>query len=142
MPLVLPQRTLEEFSKLRSPGEFRELVMSRIDTSQIEVTLNRVLCAVYVQPERTAGGIIKPVSAMEEDVLQGKACLILKVGPAAFRDDTHTSFYGLRDKAKPGVWCSFRLGNASLIEISRIPCRVVMDDKIELIFPDANWVTS
>lgn len=142
MPLVLPRQTLEEFSKLRSAGEFRELVMNRIDVSQIEVALNRVLTAVYVQPERTAGGIIKPVSAMEEDVLQGKVCLILKCGPAAFKDDTQTSFYGLGQKAKPGNWCSFRLGNASLIEICKIPCRVVMDDKVEMIFSNAEMVTS
>lgn len=142
MPLVLPRQTLEEFSKLRTPGEFRELVMNRVDVSQIEVTLNRVLTAVFVQPERTAGGIIKPPSAMEEDVLQGKLCLILKVGPAAFKDDSTTSFYGLGSKAKPGVWCSFRLGNASLIEINKIPCRVVPDDKIEMLFTDALAVTS
>lgn len=50
----------------------------------IKLLRNRVLVATYIRPEKTSGGIIRPDQAREEDKWQGKAGLILAIGPIAF----------------------------------------------------------
>jgi co-chaperonin GroES (HSP10) len=140
MPLVVPRRSLEELSKCNTPEEFTDLVFKKIDVDKIEVLLNRILTAVYIENEITPGGIIKPTETIAESIWQGKAALVLKVGPAAFEDDTSSSFYG--QSVKPGDWVSFRAGNCSQIEISKIPCRIVEDRYIEAIYHDPRMVTS
>ena len=66
----------------------RQALFDKIgDISDIEVMHTQVLMAVYMAPEKTAGGIIRPDSNKEEDRHQSKVGLILKVGPQAFRSD-------------------------------------------------------
>lgn len=50
----------------------------------VQLLRNRVLVATYIRPEKTSGGIIRPDATREEDKWQGKAGLILAVGPDAF----------------------------------------------------------
>jgi len=50
----------------------------------IQLLRNRVLVASFIRPEKTSGGIIRPDAVREEDKWQGKAGLILAVGPSAF----------------------------------------------------------
>lgn len=50
----------------------------------IHLLRNRVLVASFIRPEKTSGGIIRPDAVREEDKWQGKAGLILAVGPSAF----------------------------------------------------------
>lgn len=60
------------------------------DISKEEIWGRQVLCAVYVRPNVTtvAGGQVwMPQSAQEEDIWQGKALLVLKMGPGAFQGD-------------------------------------------------------
>ena len=57
------------------------------DVSDIEVFHNQVLLAVYIAPERTKGGIIRPQQNVDEDRYQGKCGLILKMGEKAFASD-------------------------------------------------------
>lgn len=64
------------------------------DISGIEVFHNLVLVATYIEPEKTAGGIIKPDRTLAENRFQGKAALVLKKGPLAFKDDGVVKFGG------------------------------------------------
>ncbi|MEN9931891.1 MAG: hypothetical protein RIS17_464 [Pseudomonadota bacterium] len=50
----------------------------------VHLLRNRVLVATYIRPEKTSGGIIRPDQLREEDKWQGKAGLVLKIGPSAF----------------------------------------------------------
>lgn len=61
----------------------------------IEVFHNQVLCATYIEPEKTAGGIIKPDRTLAENRFQGKCFLVLKLGPNAFKDDRTVQFGGV-----------------------------------------------
>lgn len=141
MPLVLPRQQLKALAETNTPEEFAQLVHQHIgDLAKITVALNRVLTAVYIGSEKTAGGVYKPQSAAEEDVYQGKVALVLKCGPSAFKDDSQTSFWGL--DVRPGMWVTFRIGNSSQIEVNRIPCRLVMDHHVEMVFADPRMVTS
>jgi co-chaperonin GroES (HSP10) len=73
----------------------RQALFDKIgDVSDIEVMHTQVLMAVYIAPEMTRGGIIRPDSNKEEDRHQSKVGLILKVGPQAFKSDSKWSWPG------------------------------------------------
>ena len=66
------------------------------DVSQIEVFGDQILVMSFAEPERTAGGIIKPDKALDEARFQGKAGLVIAMGPQAFEDDAALRFGGQR----------------------------------------------
>jgi co-chaperonin GroES (HSP10) len=70
--------------------------------ADIEVFHNQVLVATYIEPEKTAGGIYKPDRTLAENRFQGKAALVLKLGPLAFKDDNIAKFGGVT--IKEGDW--------------------------------------
>lgn len=76
------------------------------DISGIEVLHNLVLVATYIEPETTAGGIIKPDRRLDENRFQGKAALVLALGPLAFVDDAVARFGGV--KLQVGDWVMVR----------------------------------
>lgn len=57
---------------------------------------SQVLCMTYIDSAVTAGGIIKPDSAIQEDRFQGKIYLVLAMGPGAFKDDKVAQFHGMK----------------------------------------------
>jgi co-chaperonin GroES (HSP10) len=79
------------------------------DLSGIEVFHNLVLVATYIEPEVTAGGIIKPDRTLLENRFQSKAALVLKLGPLAFKDDNVAKFGGVT--LEPGDWVLVRPGD-------------------------------
>ena len=76
------------------------------DMSGVDVFHNLVLVATYIEPEMTAGGIIKPDRALIDNRFQGKAFLVLKKGPLAFKDDTVAKFGGMT--VEEGDWVMAR----------------------------------
>lgn len=72
----------------------------------IEMFHNLVLVATYIEPEKTAGGIIRPDRTLAENRFQGKAALVLKLGPLAFKDDNIARFGGVM--LRPGDWVMVR----------------------------------
>ncbi|SRR5258708_7460660 len=76
------------------------------DLADIEVFHNLVLVATYIEPEKTAGGIILTDKTLAEGRFQGKAALVLKRGPLAFVDDGHIKFGGVT--VEPGDWVLVR----------------------------------
>jgi co-chaperonin GroES (HSP10) len=69
---------------------------------------NRVLVATYIQPEKTAGGIILSDRTLLESRFQGKAFLVIALGPLAFVDDNIAQFgpyaRGEELEIKAGDW--------------------------------------
>lgn len=60
------------------------------DISKEQIWGRQVLCAVYVRPNtitRDGKTTWIPTGAQEEDIWQGKALLVLKMGPSAFQGD-------------------------------------------------------
>ena len=76
------------------------------DIRGIEMLHNLVLVATYIEPEKTAGGIIKPDRTLQENRFQGKGALVLKLGPLAFKDDSVHKFGGIT--VKEGDWVMVR----------------------------------
>ena len=55
----------------------RQALLDKIgDLSDFEIFHNKVLCAIYLAPEKTKGGIILTDQARDEDKHQGKVALI------------------------------------------------------------------
>ena len=147
MGVAVPLKTLSFLSGLDDPEEFKVEVNRMIGNAMPEVLLNRVLCAVYIASEKMSDVVgpqgqrlVRTLDAVKEDIWQGKPCLVLKVGPAAFVDDAAMSFYG--QKVKPGDWVTFKMVHATQQEINRMPCRIIEDRFIEAIFHDPRHVTS
>ncbi len=79
------------------------------DLSEIEVFHNLILAATFIAPAkeitRDDGSKVKlhlPDRSLSEDRFQGKAYLVLKIGPTAFKDAPGVGFGGV--SVKPGDW--------------------------------------
>lgn len=99
---------------------------------------NQVLCAVYVAPEKTKGGIIRPDSNIDEDKYQGKVGLIIKMGPRAFVSDDRWSW---PDDMGVGDWVWYRISDTVSVTINKQPCRILddVDVKGRVDQPDGVW---
>lgn len=133
----------------------------KVDLAPVAATMgllrNRVLVASYIRPEKTAGGIIRPDQVREEDKWQGKAGLILAMGPIAFnfeevveamdRDGLNEAearrLHGVPDV---GDWVFFRNSDAwdSALQIAPgvgAHCRFIFDNNVigRIDDPSAIW---
>jgi co-chaperonin GroES (HSP10) len=140
MPLALPNAAVKKYSQITDLKQYILEVFNQVLPENIDIALNRVLCAAYIGSEKTRGGIIKPQDTVAEDIWQGKAALVIKPGPSAFADSPEVTFNGF--VVNPGDWVTFKVGNSSQIEINGYPCRIVADHFIESKIPDPRMVTS
>lgn len=111
----------------------------------IEIFHNQVLCAVYVRPDKTKGGIILADTTREEDKMQGKAGLIVKLGPTAFRGadgDAWAWGEGLGE----GDWVYYRASDGWAITLlgphgDKVLCRILDDTNVRgrITAPDSVW---
>ena len=136
MSVVVPHRAISLVAESKNPK--RTIIDTIGDLSGVDVLFNMVLIGTYIRPNVTKGGIIRPDANVQEDVWQGKAGLVLKIGPNAFVDDTDDSFYGQR--VEVGEWCVYKVGDAWSLNINNYPCRLVRDSSIKLKVKDPNIV--
>jgi|SRR5215510_2570077 len=124
---------------LSRADDFRQMTLEKLgDLSGIEIMHNGVLVAIYIRPERTKGGILRPDSNIEEDLWQGKTGFVVKTGPNAFVDDETTQFHG--QNVQVGDWCCFRVGDTWQFSIREVPCRLVSDAHIKLKLADPSII--
>lgn len=108
----------------------REAIINKVgDLSAIKVFGNRVLVAIYERPEQTAGGIILPTATQKEDRYQGKVCLVLKKGAAAFKDDDSIKFNG--DTVEVGDWIYAPAKYSRAISLNGVTMRIIQDEYID-----------
>lgn len=137
--LALPQ-SIAVLAEFHSPEEFKRHVLGALGDTlpDVEVMFNMVLLAIYIRPEKTKGGIIRPGLNVEEDAYQGKAGLVVKIGPNAFEDDGEYNFHG--QTVEVGDWCVFKVGDAWPLSINGIACRLVRDSGLKLKVKDPSVV--
>lgn len=102
------------------------------DLSGVELWHNQVLAAVYIRPEKTAGGVILPDytgGRRDEDKWQGKVGLIVKKGPYAFDDPQGKWFKGTKVSIED--WIFFRASDGWSITINGVICRILDDTAIK-----------
>jgi len=109
------------------------------DISDIEIFNNQILCAVYVRPEKTKGGIVLPDQHRAEDKIQGKVGLVLKKGPMAFVDDTDNWFVDADINVND--WIVFRPSDGWSITVHGVLCRILDDINVRgrIQHPDQVW---
>lgn len=136
MALAFSRTTVEKFSQANDP---KKAILDHVgDLSGVEVLSNAILIAIYVRPEKTAGGIYRPGSNIQEDLWQGKAGLILKLGNEAFKDTDQNKFNGYT--LKVGDWVAFRINDSWMLHVKNTPCRLVQDINIKLKLTDPSVV--
>lgn len=94
------------------------------------VQLGDVLVAIWVRPNRTAGGVELPDSFKDEDVFQGKTGLILQLGPEAFKDDDRHHY---PVKPRVGDWVAYRVSDGWPFFLGSQPCRLVNERGIRMV---------
>lgn len=128
MPATAYQHTEDPKEKL-----LRELG----DLSGLEIWHNQVLCAIYVAPEKTAGGIIRPQSNIEEDIHQGKTGLIVAMGPQAFSSDRKWQW---PEDVGAGDWVFYKVSDGWACTVNRVKCRMLEDIDVKGRAPDPDQV--
>lgn len=122
MSVILPHRAISAITASDNP---RQAIQDAAgDLLGFEVFGDRVLVGIYMRPEKTKGGIIRPDSNKEEDVYQGKVGLVLKWGPDAFRDEEGELH---EQSVSPGEWGVFFIGDGKQLQVNGMPCRLVKD---------------
>lgn len=136
MSLVLPHKSIQEISNAENA---KETILKSVGSLEgIDVFGDMVLLAIYIRPEKTKGGIIRPQSNVVEDIWQGKVGLVLKWGPDAFIDPNDGSLF--TQVANVGEWCVFKVGDAWNITIKDVACRLVRDVSIKMKVKDPESV--
>jgi len=100
------------------------------DLSDIDVFHNQILVALYIRPEMTKGGIIRPGTNVVEDEYQGKVGLVVKIGPTAFVSSETTNF--MNQKVNIGDWLIYRIGDGWPIMVNGTACRVLTDRSVKM----------
>lgn len=132
MSVIIPHRAVEAISTAKDPKKAIPELVGNLDG--IEVIGEMVLVGIYIRPEKTAGGIIRPTINKQEDVWQGKVGLVLKLGPDAYKNPETGHLYDQR--VEPGDWCVFKVGDGWSLHINDYPCRLVRDVAIRLKIQD------
>lgn len=103
---------------------------------QFEVFNDFVLLAVYERPKVTAKGVHLSDQYVDEDKFQGKAALVVKLGPMANREAD------LRGAAiAPGDWVAIRPSDGWPVRINKVFCRLIQEKGIHMRipYPDSVW---
>lgn len=132
MSVIVPHRAIDVISRTNDP---KKAIWSLVgDLSGVELGGDKVLLGLYVRPEKTAGGIIRPDSNKEEDIWQGKVGLVLKWGRDAFQDTPDYAFNGWQ--VDVNQWCVFSIGDTKLVKIRDCQCRIIRDVNIQMTVQD------
>jgi co-chaperonin GroES (HSP10) len=100
------------------------------DLSDVDVFHNQILLALYIRPEITKGGIIRPGQNVVEDEYQGKVGLVVKIGPTAFVSNETTDF--MNQTVSIGDWLIYRVGDGWPIMVNGTACRVLTDRSVKM----------
>ena len=109
------------------------------DISKVELFNNQVLVAIYMRPEKTASGILLPGQTRDEDKYQGKAGLVIKLGPNAFGETTDNLFNGVDVNLHD--WVYFKPSDVWSITVHGVLCRILDDTAVrgKIDAPDVVW---
>ncbi len=119
-----------------------QLLLDKLGSlKDVDVFNNQVCVAVYERPAQTQGGIHIPDKTRDEEQWQGKACLVVAMGPTAFNDSEGRWFQGDAQKVALGEWVVIRPSDGFPIKINKVPCRIVNDTAIRMRIshPDRVW---
>lgn len=140
MPAVTPFKTLE----LSRAGDAKQAILKALGSApdHFHVFGASVLVATYIEPEKTAGGIFKPQSLINESLWQGSIGLVIKKGPWAFVDKPDLNIFWDGQDVKPGDWAVFRFSSAWEQHLNGVSIRLVDDRDIRGVIDNPELLTS
>lgn len=133
---VIHAKKLLELSQAANPKQAIQKAVG--DLSGVDIFFNQILVGVYIQHNKTAGGVYLPENTLKESVWQGVVGLVLKKGPMAFVDDDTISFLG--QNVEIGDWIVYRAGDALNITVNETSCRLVQDRLVKMRINDPAMV--
>ena len=104
----------------------------------VEIPRNSVLLAIYLMPEKTKSGILLHHETRDENLYQGKACLVVKKGPIAFQDEEKYKFHGFNPKL--GDWVVIRPSDGLKLDLNKVRCVLIADTSIKAVIPSPDVV--
>lgn len=123
--------TAKKTTQISLASDPKQAILDAVgDLSTIDIFHNQILVGIYVRPEKTSGGIIRPQGNVEEDEYQGKVGLVVKKGPSAFLDNDDDDFQG--QNVEVGDWVVFRVGDGWQVNIRDTACRILTDRTIRM----------
>jgi co-chaperonin GroES (HSP10) len=127
-------------TNLEDPADviYKNVGMKNGKIPGFELMANRVLLGLYVRPEKTKGGLYLSDTTRAEEKYQGKAAVVLMIGPTAFVSDSHFNFLG--QKVEVGDWVSIWTTDGKAISINNADCRVIRDQDIAMKIPAPDQV--
>ena len=122
----------------KTPDDLKAELLSKIGdvSAYVELFPTKVLCAVYVREK--IGSIIMSSGAQREDVYQGKAFLVIKLGVAAFKNSENVDFHGFAPKA--GDWVEARPADGEHLQLNGEDFRIFHERDIRGILSDPTIV--
>ena len=130
-------RTMPAALMLHEEDPRSEILNKVGDLKDVEVFGSDVLVALYLRPQKTKSGIILADATRDEDKWQGKAGLIVKLGPTAYVDEDGNKFRDIKE----GDWVVFRPSDGwpvtlntanSVTSKDAVSCRIVTDIHIRM----------
>lgn len=121
-----------ELSRAKNIKE--EIIKQVGDISGLQLPNDLVLMATYIEPEKSAGGILLPQKSIDESRFQGKVGLVLKKGPTAFKFSGQFAYEG--PIPEEGDWVIYRASDAWEIFIRGVSCRYLDSDLVKSIIDD------
>jgi hypothetical protein len=115
----------------------KQAIIDKIgDLSEYQIAAGEVLLAIYQRSEMSPGGILLVQQTLREDLYQGKAHLVLKIGEGC-------DFFGLGVKLHD--WVAVRPSDGWALDVNTkpealdrkdfVPCRMVQGKYIRAIIP-------
>lgn len=132
--MKIDTRAIAERDQKVGPVEsFKKSVMDKLGKvlDGIIVTNDNVLIATYIQPAKTAGGILLPDAAIDEDRYQGIAGMVLKLGESAFKYDGQFPYEGTIPQV--GSFVMYHRSETREVGIMGLSCRLVPSSLIRMI---------
>lgn len=140
MPALTPSK-LMDLSRANDPKEaLLNAVGKAID--HIHVFGAQLLVGTYIEPEKTAGGIYRPQTSVQEALWQGSIGLVLKKGPWAFQNDEALGVDWKSQNVEVGQWVVFRYSSSWEQHLNGVSVRFVDDRDIKGIIDNPEWLTS
>mgnify|MGYP006286249217 CR=1 FL=1 len=125
----------------------KEALLAKVgDLSEIDVFGNDILVAVYKRPNKTKSGILLADTTLDEDKWQGKAALVLKMGPAAYLDEDGNKFRDIKEgdwvvtRPSDGWSCTLNTLKTGVSRDDAVDCRIVTDISIRMRVQDPDSI--
>jgi co-chaperonin GroES (HSP10) len=134
--LMVPKGTdIRKIIPVPKSTDPRDAVMEKIGSLDGITLYNaQVLVAIYERPKVTAKGIHLADQTLAEDEYQGKAALVLKMGPMAYKDPDGRWFTNA--DISPGDWIVVRPSDTWNININGVKCRMLNDTATRMKIDD------